>query len=147
MGRRWRPEEDDMVRQLWDEGLTVDQIAGRLGRTYYSTRDRVNNVLGLRRNESRAVTDGQLALMERMWRDGRSMKAISHELGIPMWTISHITGRDRARFPRRYAESTTGWIPQAIELRRAGHSFYAIAEEVGVNYWTVERRLHDAGVA
>lgn len=56
---RWTPEQDEDVRQLWNQGLPVVEIASRLGRTPASINSRVRTLRLSKRRTWRA--DGEEA--------------------------------------------------------------------------------------
>jgi hypothetical protein len=43
-GKRWAPEEDKLLVQLWDDGVWASKIAAQLNRTPSSVRSRVGNL-------------------------------------------------------------------------------------------------------
>lgn len=41
---RWTPEEDAILKEMYREGATADEIAYRLGRTMYAVRTRLGKI-------------------------------------------------------------------------------------------------------
>lgn len=52
------------------------------------------------------MTDDELALMERLWREGVPTKVIASRLCYSVRTVLSRASRDRRRFPRRYAKTS-----------------------------------------
>ena len=56
---------------------------------------------GVRYTRPLKLTERELATIERMWREGVSMKRICEVMGMSYDRLSNVTAKDRVRFPYR----------------------------------------------
>lgn len=56
---------------------------------------------GVRYTRPLPLTERELSVIERMWREGVSMRRICEVMGMSFNRLSHVTAKDRVRFPYR----------------------------------------------
>lgn len=146
MAKRWTTEEEELVKRLWHDGLSLSEIASQVGRSYASVQT-VTKKHGLTRRSNHPLTSEEIEFARLLWRDGLTIRKIAARIGHPETTLKSYIDKHRADFPHRYDISGTDWVPAAIEMRKQGMTLQQIANKCGVNWWVVQRRLAIAGVA
>ena len=100
--RRWSPCDKRTVGRLYGQGVPVDDIARRLGRSVYA----VNNMLFKMRHEHDADRNMRELAEPRRWWSGKEEHVLrkEYEAGTGLSTIAGILGRSEAAVRGKVAQ-------------------------------------------
>lgn len=145
--RRWTPDEDDRLRELYSQGLTLREIAKRLGRTRPSVQGRMakKGYYGGRAPERRPWTRDELDFVIEHYRQpGWTAQHIADTLGRPVKAV-----RGKAAYfgltdaSQDYKTKPPGTDERIITLAMADTPTSEIAKAVGCSpgyVWLVLKR-------
>lgn len=141
--RPWTPDEDARVRQLREEGLTVDGIAVQLGRSYNSVKSYMQ-VHDLTEPVWWSHLQAQEALA--LYMRGVKLKAIGQHVGRSPEAVRALVRRQGALPRVRWVAMTDADRARIVELFTQGATITRIAKTVLRDRNSVRKVLRDRGL-
>ncbi len=142
-GNSWKPDEDDIINKLYNDGKTDAEIGNVINRSARSSMRR-RRKLGLCKRTDLNVDEIEVAKI--LYEDGLSVSDIGDLLGRSRTATGHVLKRGGIKLVCLHSPIIDEEKTEMIELFLKDNNYSEIAKIVGRTYQSVKKVIIEAGI-